>query len=504
MATRTRSHRARAVLACLLLAAPPVALDVAAQTLYPPPTALAPAPPSLLGRAELQQLVAPIALYPDSLLAIVLPATRQPLQVVQAARFREAAATDPTLSPPAEWDDAVVALLNYPDVLTLLDRDLDWTSRLGQAMTVQEADVLAAVADFRNQVARAGNLRNDGRQVIGYEGDALTIRPANPQVIYVPVYEPARVLVYQSTPAYGYYPYPYPVYYDPYPRYFRSGFWGLTSAFGIGWGSHSLFVRHHHDRHHPYYGHRYDDRRYYRHRRDHDGHVDRRGGGRGDWRDRNGHRDDHYSRRDERRPDRADRADRRGTRGTRQAPVLGAQARPPAAVTGNGFVRDGRRGSVNQPAQRQAQTPPFGFVRDAGGGAGQGARRQAQAREQVTARSARPSAPARPAQTRALQSRAGFGRNAEALANLQREAAARDAPVRQRFAPQAAVRQPRAARNPAPAAREGMRAARGVESQAARPARSEAGFSRNASRSNRQAGPRAEGQGFNRNGRRER
>lgn len=83
---------------------------------------------------ELQELVGPVALYPDDLLAIVLPASAYPLQIASAARFIEALETDPSLQPDPDWDDTVVALSNYPEVIELLNDDLDWTYRLGEAV----------------------------------------------------------------------------------------------------------------------------------------------------------------------------------------------------------------------------------------------------------------------------------------------------------------------------------------------------------------------------------
>jgi hypothetical protein len=88
----------------------------------------------LLQAAELEELVGPIALYPDDLLAIVLPASAYPMQIIDAQRFLEDLEDDPTLEPNPDWDDSVVALLNYPEVLALLNEDLDWTWRLGEAV----------------------------------------------------------------------------------------------------------------------------------------------------------------------------------------------------------------------------------------------------------------------------------------------------------------------------------------------------------------------------------
>ena len=122
------------------------------------------APVELLTKGELQELVGPIALYPDDLLAIVLPAATYPLQVVLAARYLEEREADPGLKPDPDWDASIVALLNYPEVLALLDRELNWTWRLGEAVLLQQQDVIAAVGEFREQAADAGNLQSDEKQ----------------------------------------------------------------------------------------------------------------------------------------------------------------------------------------------------------------------------------------------------------------------------------------------------------------------------------------------------
>jgi hypothetical protein len=211
----------------------------------------------ILATPQLEELVGPIALYPDDLVAIVLPASTYPLQVVEAARFLDARADDPELKPDEDWDDSVVALLNYPEVVRLLNDDLDWTWDLGTAVLNQRADVLDAIQGFRDRAYTAGNLRSDERQVVTADEGTIAIAPADPEVIYVPYYEPRRVVVYQPTPVYHYYPWGYPVYYYPYPAgyAFHTGFfWGVTSAFIIGWHTHNLHVHHYGYYGHPYYG----------------------------------------------------------------------------------------------------------------------------------------------------------------------------------------------------------------------------------------------------------
>lgn len=221
----------------------------------------------LLSAADLEELVGPIALYPDDLLAVVLPAATYPLQVVQAARFLEDLESDPSLKPDQDWDDSIVALVNYPEVVELLNEDLDWTWRLGEAVVAQQADVVNAVEDFRNRAYAAGNLKSDNHQTVTRDEGIIEITPVNEEVIYVPYYEPTRVVYYQPRPVYHYYPRPCPVYYYPYSSnhaFNRGYFWGVTTAFSIGWRSDHLRVFHHSYHGHPYYGRSYWDRWWYR------------------------------------------------------------------------------------------------------------------------------------------------------------------------------------------------------------------------------------------------
>ena len=105
-------------------------------------------PAEILSAEELPELVGPVALYPDDLLAIVLPASTYPLQIVAAARYRADAASNPDLEPTEDWDESIVALLNYPEALNFLNDDIDWTWQLGQAVLDQKEDVMSAVQTF--------------------------------------------------------------------------------------------------------------------------------------------------------------------------------------------------------------------------------------------------------------------------------------------------------------------------------------------------------------------
>jgi len=214
----------------------------------------------LLTAVELETLVGPVALYPDDLLAIVLPASTYPLEIVQAARFLEQLEIDPTLEPNEDWDDSIIALLNYPEVVQMMNEDIDWTWQLGEAVIAQQNDLVAAVEVFRDRAYAAGNLKTDEYQTVTVDEGIIEIEPANDEVIYVPYYEPEQVVYYSPGPVYYYYPRPYPVYYYPYPagHYFGSRlFWGVSTAFTIGWASDYLHVYHHSYYGHPYYGYSY-------------------------------------------------------------------------------------------------------------------------------------------------------------------------------------------------------------------------------------------------------
>ena len=230
--------------------------------------------PSPEDTVAIEALVAPIALYPDELLAIVLPAAAHPLQVVQAARFLDARAADPALVPDDHWDPSVVALLNYPEALSLLNKDLDWTARLGTAVTEYHSAVLEAIERYRERAYIAGNLASDDRKRVAQTDNGIEIHSVVEDQTFVPYYEPAAMIYPQTSVAYHYYPRHYPVYYYPYAHGYRfqSPFWGLSSAYAIDWYRHRLHFYPHDHRAHPYRGHRYHRRHDY-----HDGHRYRHG-----------------------------------------------------------------------------------------------------------------------------------------------------------------------------------------------------------------------------------
>jgi len=177
----------------------------------------------------LEKLVDRIALYPDDLVGIILPASTNPLQVVQADRYLEKRKANPKLAVDEKWDDAVKSLLNYPEVVKAMSSDLDWTAALGEAVVTDQGEVLQAIQAFRRKTQAVGNLKSDAKQVVVVEKEIIKIVPADPQVIYVPQYNPTTVVVYGGYSSWGYYPSPYPVYYYPYPP-------GAAFATGLVWG----------------------------------------------------------------------------------------------------------------------------------------------------------------------------------------------------------------------------------------------------------------------------
>ncbi|NDY96845.1 DUF3300 domain-containing protein [Wenzhouxiangella limi] len=150
------------------------------------------------GQGELDQMLAPVALYPDTVLSHVLIAATYPLEVVQAARWsrnnpdlRGEAAVNAVIG--HAWDPSVMALVAFPELLARMDADLDWTQRLGDAFLVQEEDVLDSIQRLRGQAHRAGNLGSNEHVQVVREREVIYIEPARRQVIYLPHYNPSVV-----------------------------------------------------------------------------------------------------------------------------------------------------------------------------------------------------------------------------------------------------------------------------------------------------------------------
>jgi hypothetical protein len=226
-----------------------VPLNVMAQT-QPAPSQSAPAaspaqaapatstsPAKLLKAEELEALVAPIALYPDNLLSLVLMASTYPVDVVQADRWVQTnkklkGAQLKAAADKQAWDESVKSLVATPDVLEMMSSKLDWTVKLGEAVVAQQPDVMDAIqrlrakADANNKLAttkqhKVTKSQEGGRTIIAIE-------PSDPDLLYVPYYDPAVV--------YGAWPYAdYPPYYWGYPGYIAGGLIAAGLAFGAGW-----------------------------------------------------------------------------------------------------------------------------------------------------------------------------------------------------------------------------------------------------------------------------
>ncbi len=237
--------------------------DMFAQSAPPPPPdqSQGGAPPqnyNALSPDQINQLVAPIALYPDSLVAQVLAASTFPNEIADADAFVQ---SHPGVPPDQmgqmvndlNWDPSIKALIAFPSVLSNLNKNADWTAQLGNAYYNQPQDVMSAVQVMRQRAYDAGNLKSNQQLAVTYQPNNIVIAPANPTVVYVPYYNPT--VVYGAPVAYwgGYYPPPPP------PGYalgvgLAIGFgvgvavaswnhwgWGYHN-WGCGWGSHSTVV----------------------------------------------------------------------------------------------------------------------------------------------------------------------------------------------------------------------------------------------------------------------
>lgn len=210
-----------------------------------------------LSEAELAALVAPIALYPDALVAQVLMAATYPLEVAEASNWLKSNAAlkgqalDKALQDQT-WDASVKSLVSFPSVLDMMGSQLSWTQKLGNAVLAQQKDVMNAIQILRKKAKAAGNLSSTEQQTVTTEGSGsnttVVIQPANPQIVYVPTYNPT--VVYGT---WGYPAYPPVAYYPP-------GYVAGTAllSFGVGmavgaalwggchWGSSSLTINNNH------------------------------------------------------------------------------------------------------------------------------------------------------------------------------------------------------------------------------------------------------------------
>jgi uncharacterized membrane protein YgcG len=224
--------------------------------------------PAQFSPGELNQLVAPIALYPDALVAQVLAAATYPTEIVEADRWMQdnSSVKGNALAKAVDqqhWDPSVKALTQFPSVLAMMDKNLSWTSSLGDAYGRDQAAVLDAVQQMRRKAQQAGNLKSTPQETVTTQDDTIAIEPAAPDVVYVPEYDPW--LVYGAPLAF------YPGWVDV-PGLFVGGpgiFFGVGIGIGLfggfGWGWHHWgadwhhhfvdFDHHHFVSHSPTFGH---------------------------------------------------------------------------------------------------------------------------------------------------------------------------------------------------------------------------------------------------------
>src|SRR3974390_1115977 len=205
-------------------------------TRVPPPSA-----PSRQSASELEKLALPIALHPDPLIAIILPAAAYPLEIVQAARFVKDTNNIPKVDQ-QPWDENVKAVAKFPELISMMDRDLSWTIQLGQAFVEQPKELMDTIQDLRAKAQKLGTLKTTPQkivtvtnivvvqtnvtEVVNVTKEIIEIAPADPTVIYVPSYPPTI-----------YYPwYPYYVYPAPVVSFGVGFFWGM--AWASHWTSH--------------------------------------------------------------------------------------------------------------------------------------------------------------------------------------------------------------------------------------------------------------------------
>lgn len=274
--------------ACLGVSTPAFAQVDAAPVVDQPAAEVTSDGRQTFSQAELDELLAPIALYPDPLLTQVLMASTYPLEIVQADRWAKAnpslqGDTLATALAEQRWDPSVKSLINSPTVLAMMSDKLDWTIRLGDAFIGQEKQVMNTVQDLRARAQAAGNLKDNAQQRVVIQDapqqappdnalppaqelvreKVIMIEPAQPEVVYVPVYDP--IVTYGT----WWQPYYRPFFYCPpaYPYYGGISF-GISFSYGAAWGYAWGYPDWHHghchvDVHqHSHYNHHIDRRRY--------------------------------------------------------------------------------------------------------------------------------------------------------------------------------------------------------------------------------------------------
>jgi Protein of unknown function (DUF3300) len=236
MITRPLRLRTMASAAALLAALPAVALAQQLQVPSPSEAAAALAPAPQFSRAQLDQILAPIALYPDQVLMQVLMAATFPDQLLDAERWLEDAHNAALRGEdlwhalePLPWDPSVKSLVAFPQLVLMLSQHLDWTEALGLAFANQQGATMARIQYLRHRAYAAGHLRSTRYLRVERDGPEIVIVPAEPNMAYLPLYNPAEI--------YGVWPdRSYPPIYIPPPPNFYAGALGAGIGFSVGFG----------------------------------------------------------------------------------------------------------------------------------------------------------------------------------------------------------------------------------------------------------------------------
>src|SRR5216110_1986171 len=197
-----------------------------------------------LPSGELDSLVAPIALYSDPLLAQTLAASTYPLEIIQLQQWMDRnknlkgkALADAVAK--QQWDPSIQAMVEFPDVVQRMAGNIQWTTHLGNAFLAQQSDVMDAVQRLRGKAESIGNLKTNAQQTVQTKTvesgkQVIVVEPAQPDVVYVPSYDPAVVY---GPPAYPYYPYTYPGYYPGMGLAWGAAGFALGAWAGGNWGN---------------------------------------------------------------------------------------------------------------------------------------------------------------------------------------------------------------------------------------------------------------------------
>lgn len=217
------------------------------------PSALSPSAARQRTSEQLDQLLGPIALYPDALIALILPSATEPADVVLAARYFNGKGDSARIDD-QPWDDSVKALAHYPAIVKWMDENLTWTKQVGGAFLDQPADVMKSVQRLRAAARAAGTLIDTPQQQVVAQGETIIIVPAQPDIIYVPSYDPEVVYVRRR----GFYPGPFLTFGVGYSAGFWLGYdldWDRRRLWVINRPERERYWREHHDWHPPVFPH---------------------------------------------------------------------------------------------------------------------------------------------------------------------------------------------------------------------------------------------------------